>query len=266
MTSLNKRDRNGSLKSNSKLLRINWYKKQHLAFEENEKEYEGKGFLVKQGPYLFGCAPCMDEFVMRYMERKEDLEMYELIHGPCKLTLDVEMCIPNEPEPENVQKWLYGIINPIKSICSASSIIILNNCRKSTNGANECYKLSFHIVFCEIVFLSIADMKIYVHSKIVPLFSGNVEYTWIHHKKNGEVSKIAIDSLIYTQNRAFRIAFAHKGDPSKGRMEPWDLENWCKKDLAHEDNFIQYMCDSFVSTDDTDNAIQIEKPVHILQK
>ncbi len=67
-----------------------------------------------------------------------------------------------------------------------------------------------------------AHMKRFVHSKVMPLLKDKEEYTWLQYQKNGEVLKTAIDGLIYTQNRAFRVAFAHKGDASKGRLEPWE--------------------------------------------
>ena len=68
-----KRLRDGTYQAT--ILGITWYKKQSLAFEENQTKYDGDGFVIKNGPFFFGCVPNIDEFILRYMERKTDLEI-----------------------------------------------------------------------------------------------------------------------------------------------------------------------------------------------
>ena len=254
------------------ILGLVWYHTQADSDDAAKAAHGDSWFSVKHTSYRFSYCADTEDFIQKMYQYIKDpkLEIYEQMRKdkPVRLVFDIEQCF--DKEPTDTQAWLMRLVKVIQDALLAEGVLprttekftLTNNCRESDNNG-PCFKVSFHLVFQEIVCQSVTVMHDFVLNKIKPLVEkqGSI-YTWIswekHRSGNGDnvpVIKNALDWLIYSNNRALRVPYANKGGKNPSILQPWDINSWAKIDvLRTEESFVSYMADSLVSNADFEDC------------
>jgi hypothetical protein len=233
-------------------LGVTWYQKQDAAFLQATDDT----MPLKLGMYQFGNYPDRNDFAQDWCltHRQESHPVYELLlEGSCRLYFDIEAEHDGEKPPDRVLKaWLASLVAEIKVALQTSGVsneafledvLVGYDCRPKSDGSG--YKRSFHLVYPSIIFNNNhTDMKKFVLEMVMPRVKKKTEFKWIAEQKNGDVVKYAIDPLVYTHNRAWRVMYARK--QGKTAMTPWNLDTWremeFESDQQRQDWFERSLC------------------------
>jgi P4 family phage/plasmid primase-like protien len=243
------------------------YKKQHSAFEDYNRQLskDENPFIFKKTPYSFRVSPSRDDFIEYWTEKHSQpdykvQEMYELIycdgsqkkkknenggktacqmgalcedpkHFRARLHFDIEAVHPIEKKIDEA-KFIRQFVHIVQSSLIAIDIPQDHPCLKKYHVLNDCRdkngarKLSFHVIFYQISFANNhSAMKPFIDECVMPRVRQNLYLSYID---NNFQKKFALDTGIYTPNRAFRIAYAGKPGASSC-LKPWDIDSWQEK-------------------------------------
>jgi hypothetical protein len=245
-------------------LGVAWFQKQDAAFLQAT---DGT-MALKLGMHQFGNFPDRNDFARDWCQefRQEGHAVYELLlDGPCRLYFDIEAEYDEKPTDSENKAWLADLLATIKTALHEGAgvsdnailddVLVGSDCRLKSDGSG--YKRSFHLVFSNIVFRNNhTAMKTFVVDCVMPRVKTKTQFKWISVQKNGDVVKYAIDPLVYTKNRAWRLMYARK--KGKTAMTPWDTVAWQEityvSDRAREDWFERSLCGQ-ADTEDLDGTI-----------
>ena len=234
-------------------LNIRWFKNQAEAFEHAT----AITLPIKLDMYEFGNFKDRESFVAEWCSRHRHSNhpIYELlVDGPCRLYFDIEL-EGLKPSDADLKAWLLDIIAEIATALRAigvdekyiSDVLVGYDCRESKGF----FKRSFHLVYPEVVFENNhTHMKEFVVEEVKPRITAKKQFKWVAEQKKADVVKYAIDFLVYTRNRPWRVMFSRK--QGKTALIPWDIDHWAELLFDNDEDVEEWFDRSLCGRADTE--------------
>ena len=230
-------------KASQTLPQVRWVGKQDKILPKKDR----KTVAIKFGPQLFGLISSKEHFVdawVRHQCYQSKSPLFEILeeNAPCRLYFDIEFEQDSAPDKDLLQMWLQNLLEKIKQSIVANGasfdkterLLVSSDCRDSSTGK---HKVSFHVTFPDIVFEdNHKSMNLFVHQCVLKEFNNCPEFS--------PEGKLAIDTKVYTKNRAWRVTWAGKGLDSVSCLVPWDVKKWMPASFSSVEEKAAWMNDS----------------------